>query len=79
MAAMTETPETMSLADYLEAEGLNYEQFARLIGAKNGRTVQRYVVDGRVPSPKMIAAIELATGGKVPPGSFYPSALTKAA
>lgn len=55
----------MLLQDYLDTNKLSYGAFAKLIGAKNGRTVHRYVKGLRHPSRKMIHAIVRETEGKV--------------
>jgi hypothetical protein len=60
----------MKLADYLSEAGLSLSEFARQIGARNARTVQRYTKHGRVPSGTMMAKIMSATGGKVMPDDF---------
>lgn len=60
----------MKLAAYLEANGLTHGAFARLIGACNARTIQRYTVHNRVPSGPMIARIVAATDGAVQPTDF---------
>lgn len=64
----------MKLADYLTAERINLSEFARLIGARNARTVQRYTKHGRIPSGTMMAKIMTATGGRVQPADFVPAA-----
>lgn len=61
----------MTLSDYLAANALSLGQFARRIGAKNARTVQRYVKGARTPSPAMMAAIARETGGQVRPNDFF--------
>lgn len=64
---------TMQLATYIKAAGISLEEFARRIGAKNGRTVQRYTKHGRIPSGAMMARIQVATDGKVQPADFLPA------
>ena len=61
----------MTLADYLNAEGLTLSEFALRIGACNARTVQRYTKHGRIPSGAMMARIMHETGGKVQPHDFF--------
>ena len=61
----------MKLADYLEAHGISYSEFARQIGAKSAETVRRYAVEGRVPTPKNMEKIALATGCKVTANDFF--------
>lgn len=60
----------MTLTDYLRSTGLSMNEFARRIGAKNARTVQRYTGHGRIPSGLMMARIVAATGGLVQPTDF---------
>lgn len=60
----------MKLATYLAEAEISLSEFARRIGARNARTVQRYTKHGRVPSGTMMAKIASATGGKVQPGDF---------
>lgn len=60
----------MKLAEYLRVNQLSMNEFARRIGAKNARTVQRYTGHGRMPSGLMMARIVKATGGKVQPSDF---------
>lgn len=71
----------MKLSDFLAARGMSLSEFARLIGAKNARTVQRYTKHGRIPSGGMMAKIAIVTGGEVQPNDFFdaitiPSATT---
>ena len=61
----------MFLRDYLKAESLSYGEFARRIGAKNARTVQRYVEGARIPRPDKMERIGRETGGRVGPADFY--------
>lgn len=62
----------MLLETWLKDEGkISLGEFARRIGAKNARTVQRYVKRERVPSPAMMEAISRATDGKVQPNDFF--------
>lgn len=60
----------MKLSDYLAEAGMSLSEFARRIGARNARTVQRYTKHGRIPSGPMMARIVTATNGKVMPGDF---------
>ena len=62
---------TMELAKYLASEGITLSEFARRIGAKNARTVQRYTKHGRIPSGSMMAQIMKETGGEVQPADFF--------
>jgi hypothetical protein len=61
----------MTLNDYLIATGTSLSAFARAIGAKNARTVQRYTKHGRIPSGQMMARISAATEGQVQAGDFF--------
>lgn len=63
----------MTLRDYLAEAHLSYGAFAKMIGVKNGRTVQRYVKGLRHPKPALMVAIAKATEGKVQPTDFLPS------
>jgi transcriptional regulator with XRE-family HTH domain len=64
----------MQLADYLAAQGLSLNEFARRVGAKNARTIQRYTKHGRTPSGRMMAEIARVTNGAVQPNDFFPVA-----
>lgn len=55
----------MTLEQYLEREAISLAEFARRIGAKNARTVQRYVKGLRRPSMPMMDKITRETGGAV--------------
>ena len=63
----------MTLTDYLATNEISLGEFARRIGARNARTVQRYTRHGRVPSGSMMAAIVEATKGDVQPADFVPA------
>lgn len=63
---------TMKLAVYLADNGISLSAFARTVGAKNARTIQRYTKHGRVPAGTMMARIMAATDGKVLPNDFCP-------
>jgi len=63
----------MTLRDYLAEAHLSYGAFAKMIGVKNGRTVQRYVEGQRFPRPNLMVAIIRATDGKVQPTDFLRS------
>jgi transcriptional regulator with XRE-family HTH domain len=62
----------MTLEHFLTTEGLSLGEFARRIGARNARTVQRYVKGLRTPSYGMMRAIQRETDGKVTPNDFFP-------
>lgn len=64
----------MQLAVYLADRKISMSAFARTIGAKNARTVQRYVKHGRLPSRAMMERITTATAGAVQPNDFYSDA-----
>lgn len=65
---------TMKLAVYLADNGISLSAFAKSVGAKNARTIQRYTKHGRVPSGTMMARIMAATDGVVRPNDFFPDA-----
>lgn len=64
----------MKLREWLETEskerGLKQQDFAREIGVSL-QSLWLYMAQGRVPRPKIIAAISQATGGKVTAADFY--------
>lgn len=60
----------MRLAAYLALNGISLSAFAREVGAKNARTIQRYTKHGRVPAGAMMARIMTATEGQVQPSDF---------
>jgi transcriptional regulator with XRE-family HTH domain len=60
----------MKLSQYLEAQGLSYAAFGRVINVK-GETVRRYAIGERVPHKKLMAKIALATGCKVTANDFF--------
>lgn len=60
----------MRFADWIEAEGLSYEEAAQRIGVANGTVVWRYA-HGRVPRPNILTRIVAATGGLVTPNDFH--------
>lgn len=64
----------MQLSEYLSEEGISLSAFARQVGAKNARTIQRYTKHGRIPAGSMMAKIMDATDGKVQPNDFFPAA-----
>lgn len=59
----------MTLRQYLAERELSQSQFAAQIGLPR-QMVQRYV-NGRIPVPKHMAKIVLATGGKVTANDFF--------
>ena len=61
----------MRLMDYLKSEALTFTAFAKLIGTKHPRTVERYAKGTRIPSPKMMNAITRETSGKVTANDFF--------
>ncbi|MDB5733182.1 MAG: hypothetical protein JWQ03_3077 [Variovorax sp.] len=63
----------MQLATYLSQRSISLGEFARQIGARNARTVQRYTKHGRIPSGQMLAQIHRATNGLVTVEDFLPS------
>ncbi|MDR6789556.1 hypothetical protein J2Y58_002929 [Sphingomonas sp. BE138] len=60
----------MKLSAYLAENGISLSAFARQVGAKNARTIQRYTKHGRVPSGSMIIKIMAVTNGSVQPTDF---------
>jgi len=64
----------MTLEQYLNRESLSLGEFARRVGAKNARTVQRYVKGLRRPSMPMMDAISRETGGAVQASDFLVAA-----
>jgi DNA-binding transcriptional regulator YdaS (Cro superfamily) len=67
----------MKLADYISSNDMTLGAFARLIGVRNARTVQRYTKHGRVPSGSVLAAIARATNGAVQPSDFVDAGITE--
>lgn len=61
----------MQLALYLERQGTSYTAFARLIGTKHARTVERYAKRQQRPNAAMMQAIVAATCGAVTPNDFF--------
>lgn len=64
----------MQLQAYLDEERITYTDFARRIGTKHARTVERYAKGARYPRKEMMAAIRRETGGRVTPDDFTPAA-----
>lgn len=60
----------MQLGDYLKKHGISEREFASRIDT-TVVTVNRYVNRKRLPSPKFMRAIEIATKGEVGPVDFY--------
>lgn len=61
----------MKLADYLEAHGISYTEFARILKVGSVETVRRYALGERTPRKKHMASIVEATGGKVTANDFH--------
>lgn len=59
-----------TLSEYLEAEGLNYSQFAEMIGT-NPSSVLRYATGSRIPEHDIMLQIFKITRGRVQPNSFH--------
>lgn len=80
MPELAKWPSTgrMTLAQYLQDNGISFSEFARRIGTPHGRTVERYVKGTRVPTGRMMAKIDKATGGAVTASSFFEPALEAA-
>jgi hypothetical protein len=64
----------MQLAEYLSENSLSYAEFARRIGAKHRRTVERCAKRARTPSSRMMHAISKVTEGKVSANDFFADA-----
>jgi transcriptional regulator with XRE-family HTH domain len=60
----------MKLADYMKAHDLSRAQFAERIGV-SAETVRRYLECGRIPTPKIMEKIALATGCDVTANDFF--------
>jgi transcriptional regulator with XRE-family HTH domain len=61
----------MKLSEYLEAHGLTYAEFARMIDVKGNETVRRYAEGVRTPDKKRMARIAEATDFKVTANDFH--------
>lgn len=59
----------MKLADYMKAHDLSRAEFAERIGV-TPETVRRYMID-RIPTPKIMEKIALATGCQVTANDFF--------
>lgn len=60
----------MKLADYMRAQSLSRAEFAGRIGV-SAETVRRYLECGRIPTPKVMEKIALATGCQVTANDFF--------
>lgn len=60
----------MKLADYMRANDLSRADFAARIEV-SPETVRRYLECGRIPTPKIMARIALATGCQVTANDFF--------
>lgn len=60
----------MKLSDYMIAHNLSRAEFAKRIGT-SAEAVRRYETEGRVPTPKIMAKIALATGCQVTANDFF--------
>jgi hypothetical protein len=60
----------MKLATYLAYHKISFSEFARRVGTKHPRTVERYAKGQRIPSGRMMAAIVASTAGAVQPADF---------
>jgi hypothetical protein len=61
----------MRLEAYLKREKLTLSAFARQIGTKHARTVERHAKGYSIPSREMMARITTATGGEVTANDFF--------
>ncbi len=61
----------MQLRLYLALNRLSYADFARRIGSKHARTVQRYSKGYQRPNAVMMGRIVEATAGAVTPNDFF--------
>lgn len=59
----------MTLVDYLKETGTSRADFARKIGVRH-ITVSRYLA-GRIPEPRIMEKIALATGSRVTANDFF--------
>lgn len=60
----------MKLADYMKAHDLSRAEFAKRIEVSS-ETVRRYLECGRVPTPRIMEKIALATGCQVTANDFF--------
>lgn len=61
----------MLLALYLTSHSLSFAEFARRIGSRHARTVERYAKQQQRPNGAMMAAIVRETQGQVTPNDFF--------
>jgi hypothetical protein len=64
----------MKLSTFLEETKLSYTEFAKRIGTKHPRTVERYAKGQRFPRGDALAAIRRETEGKVTADDFVAEA-----
>ena len=60
----------VTLQEYLAEARIDRRQFAERIGVSK-ETVRRYLAGSRIPEPKIMGRIALATGGKVTANDFF--------
>jgi hypothetical protein len=60
----------MKLADYLQHKSVSPADFAKSIGVSK-ETVRRYIVGTRIPEPRIMEKIALATACKVTANDFF--------
>jgi transcriptional regulator with XRE-family HTH domain len=60
----------MTLADYLEREGLKDAEFAKLCGCDR-TTILRIRTNATKPSPPLMERIAIETGGLVQPNDYF--------
>jgi transcriptional regulator with XRE-family HTH domain len=61
----------MTLQDYLAEKDLTLTAFAKLIGTRHARTVERYAKGQQIPDKTMMLRIVDATGSAVTPNDFF--------
>ena len=62
----------MQITDWLSKNTISDADFAARIGVSR-QALWRYKSGERIPRPKILERIQLATGGKVKPADFFPT------
>lgn len=65
----------MKIKQYMDENNLTYSAFAQLIGASNGKVIERYAKSIQIPHRKFMAEIARVTDGLVMPNDFYPECI----